>query len=201
MGVNKVESCVCVVFGWVQYVSNSFISCFELNWIVCYWLGVLGRLRIDGKVIVVSMCIIGTVCSCLWSCGGRHYSALHPPGWLTVGGFALGGNGGAPDSEPVSAIRLSLSPGGTAGVASVVAGGVLFGLVVLGVLVVLLCLESLRGGLVMVVEVPVAKHCCFIKSWMAALMVAIWASNLFWVSSKLVWVSCIAVWVCCMWLS
>jgi len=81
-----------------------------------------------------------------------------------------------------------------------VACSVLFVLVVLGALA-RLCLESLRGGLVMVVEVPVAKPCCFIKSWMAALMVAIWASNLFWVSSKLFWVSCIAVWACCMWLS
>ena len=198
MGVYKVESCVCVVFGQVQFVSDSFIG-FELTWMVMYWFGVLVRWRIDGKV-VVSNRIIGKVCSCLLSRGGRHYSALHPPGWLTVGGFAVGGSGVTPDSEPVSAIGLSLSPGETSGVAIAVAGGVLFGLVVLGVLV-LLCLESLRGGLVMVVEVPVAKPCCFIKSWMAALMVAIWASNLFWVSSKVFWVSCIAVWACCMWLS
>ena len=83
MGVYKVESCVCVVFGLVQFVSNSFIG-FELNLVVGYWLGVLVRWKIDGKVIV-SKCIIGKVCSCLLSCGGRHYSALHPPGWLTVG--------------------------------------------------------------------------------------------------------------------
>jgi len=192
MGVYKVESCVCVVFGLAQFVSNSFIG-FELNWVVGYWFGVLVKWKIDGKVIGSNR-IIGKVCSCLLSCGGRHYSALHPPGWLTVGGFAVGVNGGVgPDSEPVSAMRLSLSPVGTSGGAIVVAGSVLFVLVVLGSLA-RLCLESLRGGLVMVVEVPVARPCCFIKSWMASLMVAIWAS-------KLVWVSCIAVWACCMWFS
>ena len=148
MGVYKVESCVCVVFGLVQFVSDSFIG-FELNLVVGYWLAVLVRWRIDVKVIVSNR-IIGKVCSCLLSCGGRHYSALHPPGWLTVGGFAVGGNGVGPDSEPVSAMRLSLSPFGTSDGAIAVAGGVLFVLVVLGVLV-LLCLESLRGGLVMVV--------------------------------------------------
>jgi len=148
----------------------------------------------------VSMRIIVKVCSCLLSRGGRHYSALHPPGWLTVGGFAVGGNGGAPpDSEPVSAMRLSMSLVGIAD-GGVVAGGVVAELVVLGALL-RVCLESLRGGLVMGVVFPGAKPCCFIKSWMAALMVAIWASNLFWVSSKLFWVSCIAVWACCMWLS
>ena len=191
MGVYKVESCVCMVFGWVQFVSNSFIV-FELNWIVMYWFGVLVRWKIDGKVIV-SMRIIGKVCSCLLACGGRHYSALHPPGWLTVGGFAVGGNGVGPDSEPVSAMRVSLSPVGTSDEAIVVAGSVLFVLVVLGALA-RLCLESLRGGLAMVVEVPIVKPCCFIKSWMAALIFAIWASKLF-------WVSCMAVWACCMWLS
>ena len=118
---------------------------------------------------------------------------MHPPGWLTVGGFAVGGNGVGPDAEPVSAMRLSLSPVGISDGAIVVAGSVLFVLVVLGALD-RLCLESLRGGLVMVVGVPVAKPCCFIKSWMAALMVAICVSKLF-------WVSCIAVWACCMWLS
>jgi len=189
MGVYKVESCVCVVFGLVQFVSNSFIG-FELNLVVRYWLGILVMWKIDGKVIV-SKRIIVKVCSCVLSCGGRHYSALHPPGWLTVGGFAVGGNGVGPDSEPVSAMSLSLSPFGSADGAIVVA--VLFVLVVLGALA-RLCLESLRGGLVMVVEVPVAKPCCCIKSWMAALMIAIWASKLF-------WVSCIAVWACCMWLS
>jgi len=149
---------------------------------------------------VVSMRIIGKVFSCLLSCGRRHYSALHPPGWLTVGGFAVGDNDGAPsDSEPVSAMRLLLSPVGSSDVV-VVAGGVVAELVVLDALL-RVCLESLRGGLVMWVVFPVAKSCCFIKSWMAALKVAIWASNLFWVSSKLFWVSCIAVWACCMWLS
>ena len=130
--------------------------------------------------------IIGKVCSCVLSCGGQHYSALHPPGWLTVGGFAVGGNGVGPDSEPVSAMSLSVSPVGTSdGAMIVTAGSVLFVLVVLGALA-RLCLESLRGGLVMVVEVPVSKPCCFINCWMAELMVAIWASKLF-------WVSCIAV--------
>ena len=189
MGVNKVESCVCVAFGRVQFVSNSFIG-FELNCVVMYWFGVLVMRKIDGKVIVI-MCIIGKVCSCLLFRGGRHYSALHPPGWLTVGGFAVGGNGVAPDAVPVSAMMLSMSLVGIAdGV--VVAGGVLAGAVVLDALL-RVCLESLRGGLVMGVVFPGAKPCCCSKSWMAALMVAIWASNLFWVSSKLVWVSCIAV--------
>ena len=104
---------------------------------------------------------------------------------LTVGGSAVGGNGVGPDLEPMSAMRLSLSPVGTSDGAIVVAGSVLFVLVVLGALA-RLCLESLRGGLLMFVEVPVAKPCCFINSWMAALMVAIWASKVF-------WVSCIAV--------
>ena len=198
MGVYKVESCVCVVFGLVQFVSNSFIG-FELDLVVGYWLGVLVWWKMDGKVIV-SKRIIVKVCSCVLSCGGRHYSALHPPGWLTVGGFAVGGNGVGPDSESVSAMKLSLSPVGTSDEAIVVAGSVLFVLVVLGALA-RLCLESLRGGLAMVVEVPVVKPCCFIRSWMAALRVAIWASKLFWVSSKLFWVSCIAVWAFCMWLS
>ena len=149
MGVYKVESCVCVVFGRVQFVSNSFIG-FKLNLVVGYWLCVLVRWRIDGKVIVSDR-IIGKVCSCLLSCGGRHYSALHPPGWLTIGGLAVGGNGVGSDSEPVSAMRLSLSPVGISDGAIVVAGSVLFVLVVLGALD-RLCLESLRGGLVMVVR-------------------------------------------------
>ena len=141
---------MCVLFGWVQFVSNSFIG-FELDLVVGYWLGVLVWWKMDGKVIV-SKRIIGKFCSCLLSCGGRHYSALHPPGWLTVGGFAVGGNGVGPDAEPVmSAMRLSLSPVGISDGAIVVAGSVLFVLVVLGALD-RLCLESLRGGLVMVVR-------------------------------------------------
>ena len=171
MGVYKVESRVCVVFGLVQFVSNSFIG-FELNLVVGYWLGALVRWKIDGRVIV-SNHIIGNVCSCLLSCGGRHYSALHPPGWLTVGGFAVGGNGVGPDSVPVSAMRLSLSPGGTSDGANVVSGSVLFVLVVLGALA-RLCLESLRGGLAIWFVFPGANPpCCCIKSWRAALMVAI----------------------------
>ena len=46
MGVYKVESCVCVVFGRVQFVSNSFIS-FEVNWVVMYWFGILVRWTIS----------------------------------------------------------------------------------------------------------------------------------------------------------
>ena len=117
------------------------------------------------------MRVIGKVCSCLLSRGGQHYSALHPPGWLTVGGFAVGGNGVAPDSEPVSAMRLSMSLVGIAGW-GVVAGGVLADSVVLDALL-RVCLESLRGGLVMGVVFPGAKPCCCIKSWRAAVMVAI----------------------------
>ena len=169
MGVYKVESCVCVVFGRVQFVSNSFIG-FEVNWVVMYWFGILVRWKISGKVIV-SMRIIVKVCSCLLSRGGRHYSALHPPGWLTVGRFAVGGIVVAPDSEPVSAMRLSMSLVGIAD-GGVVAGGVLAGAVVLDALL-RVCLESLRGGLVMGVVFPGAKPCCCIKSWRAALMVAI----------------------------
>ena len=160
---------MCVVFGRVQFVSNSFIS-FEVNWVVMYWFGILVRWKISGKVIV-SMRIIVKVCSCLLSRGGRHYSALHPPGWLTVGRFAVGGIVVAPDSEPVSAMSLSLSPFGSADGAIVVA--VLFVLVVLGALA-RLCLESLRGGLAIWFVFPGANPpCCCIKSWRAALMVAI----------------------------
>ena len=117
------------------------------------------------------MRVIGKVCSCLLSRGGQHYSALHPPGWLTVGRFAVGGIVVAPDSEPVSAMRLSMSLVGIAD-GGVVAGGVLAGAVVLDALL-RVCLESLRGGLVMGVVFPGAKPCCCIKSWRAALMVAI----------------------------
>ena len=170
MGVYKVESCVCVVFGRVQFVSDSFIG-FELNLVVGYWLGVLVRWKINGKVIV-GKCIVGKVCSCLLSCGGRHYSALHPPGWLTFGGFAVGGNCVGPDSEPVSAMRLSLSPVVSSDVGVVSGGGVLVGSVVLDALL-RVCLESLPGGLVMWVVFLGAKPCCCIKSLRAALIVAI----------------------------
>ena len=69
MGVYKVESCVCVVFDLVQFVSNSFIGGFESNWVVGYWLGVRVSWEIDGKVIMSNR-IIGKICSCLLSCGG-----------------------------------------------------------------------------------------------------------------------------------
>jgi len=172
MGVYKVESCVCVVFGLVQFVSNSFIG-FELNVVVRYWLVGLVRWKIDGRVIW-RKCIIGKVCSCLLSCGGRHYSAMHPPGWLTVGGFAVGGIVVlAGTAVPVSAMRLSLSPVGSSDVGVVAGGSVLEGSVVLDDTLLRVCLDSLRGGLVIWVVFPSAKPCCCIKSSRAALMVAI----------------------------
>ena len=78
MGVYKVESCVCVVFGLVQFVSNSFIG-FEVNVVVMYWLGVLVMWKIDGRVIW-RKCIIGKVCSCLLSCGGDIIQPCTPLG-------------------------------------------------------------------------------------------------------------------------
>jgi len=99
---------------------------------------------------------------------------MHPPGWLIVGGFAVGGIVVlAGTAVPVSAMRLSLSPVGSSDVGVVAGGSVLEGSVVLDDTLLRVCLDSLRGGLVIWVVFPSAKPCCCIKSSRAALMVAI----------------------------